>query len=327
MVTFDEEILRISNLMVHFLTERGTIKAVDGINFQVKKGETFGIVGESGSGKTVTSLAILRLVASPEGRITKGEIVFNGEDILKISYKKMRKLRGRHITMIPQDPMTALNPVYTIGNQIQEAFRIHMSGNSHTLLKKVVEMLRLVHIPSPEERVKEYPHQFSGGMRQRTMIAMALSCHPELIIADEPTTALDVTIQAQVLKLLKEVQEKFGTSIILITHDLGIVASMCTRVAVMYAGQIVEQADVRSIYKQPKHPYTRGLIQSVPRIGEIRKRLFMIEGQPPNLLSLPRGCRFSPRCQYVEDRCNQEEPKREIIGPGCEVSCFRWREI
>jgi oligopeptide/dipeptide ABC transporter ATP-binding protein len=323
----DDAILKVCNLKTYFYTERGTIKAVDGVSFQVRKGESFGIVGESGSGKTVTSLSILRLVPYPEGKIVGGEIVFKGEDILKISDKQMRKLRGKHITMVPQDPITSLNPVYTIGNQIGEAFRIHLNINRRDLLKRVVEMLHLVHIPSPEERVKEYPHQFSGGMRQRTMIAMALSCRPQLIIADEPTTALDVTIQAQVLKLLKEVQEKFGTSIILITHDLGIVAGMCSRVAVMYAGRIVEQADVRSIYKTPKHPYTRGLIQSVPKIGEIQKRLFMIEGHPPNLLSLPPGCRFSQRCQHTKEQCQQEEPMMETIAPGHEVSCFRWREI
>jgi oligopeptide/dipeptide ABC transporter ATP-binding protein len=327
MMTLDDEILRISNLRVQFLTERGTARVVDGIDFQVKKGETFGIVGESGSGKTVTSLAILRLVPSPWGRIFDGEIIFNGEDILKISDKQMRRLRGRHITMIPQDPLTSLNPVFTVGNQIEEAFRIHLSSNKSTLHKKVVEMLHLVHIPSPEQRVNDYPHQFSGGMRQRTMIAMALSCHPELIIADEPTTALDVTIQAQVLRVLKEVQLKFGTSIILITHDLGIVASMCSRVAVMYAGRIVEQADVRRIYKEPKHPYTRGLIESVPKIGDARKRLFMIEGQPPDFLNLPPGCRFSPRCRYAQERCARKEPEKEIICAGHEVSCFRWREI
>jgi len=326
-MTLNEVLLKISNLKTYFFNEKGAVKAVDGVSFHVKKGETFGIVGESGSGKTVTSLSILRLVPPLEGRIVDGEILYKGRDILKMSEKEMQKLRGRYITMVPQDPMTSLNPVFTIGNQIGEAFRIHQNVSRNHLINKVIDMLRLVHIPSPEQRLNEYPHQFSGGMRQRAMIAMSLSCQPELIIVDEPTTALDVTIQAQILKLLKEIQGRFHTSIILITHDLGIVAGMCSRVAVMYAGRIVEQADVRTIYKNPRHPYTRGLIQSVPKIGALQKRLFMIEGQPPDLLRLPTGCRFSPRCPYRKEQCQEEEPKTETVGPDHQVCCFRWREL
>lgn len=326
MATHDA-ILKVRNLRTHFFTESGIIKAVDGVSFEVKRGETFGIVGESGSGKSITSLSLLRLVPAPEGKIVEGQVFFKGQDILKVSDEEMRRLRGRHITMIPQDPMTSLNPVFTIGNQIGESFKIHQKLNRRTIALKVIEMLGLVHIPSPENRARDYPHQFSGGMRQRAMIAMALSCQPEIIIADEPTTALDVTIQAQVLKLLKEVQNKFSTAIILITHDLGIVAGMCTRVAVMYAGAIVEQADVRTIYKLPKHPYTRGLIDSVPKVGENRRRLYMIQGQPPNLAELPPGCRFGPRCKYVQEKCMEGTPELERIGTGHEVSCFRWREI
>lgn len=327
MNSLNHTLLHISNLKTYFSNERGIVKAVDGVSFCVKKGETFGIVGESGSGKTVTSLSILRLVPSPGGRIVDGEILFRGEDLLKMSEKEIRRLRGSHITMIPQDPMTSLNPVYTVGHQIGEAFKIHQNIRGSYLVKKVVDMLRLVHIPSAEKRVKEYPHQFSGGMKQRVMIAMALSCQPELIIADEPTTALDVTIQAQILRLLREIQESFNTSIILITHDLGIVASMCSRVAVMYAGRIIEQADVRTIYKNSKHPYTRGLIESVPKIGQVKKRLFMIEGQPPDLQRLPSGCSFSLRCPYSRNQCHEERPTMERIGPNHEVCCFRWRDL
>jgi oligopeptide/dipeptide ABC transporter ATP-binding protein len=239
----------------------------------------------------------------------------------------MRDFRGSRVAMIPQDPLTSLNPVYKIGDQVGEPLTIHQQMTGAVLRDKVVEMLKLVHIPSPLRRVKEYPHQFSGGMKQRAMIAMSLSCNPNLVIADEPTTALDVTIQAQILQLLRELQSALTTSILFITHDLGVVAGMCARVAVMYAGTIVEQADVQTIFKRAKHPYTRGLIDSVPRMGQGQKRLFSIEGQPPNLLQLPRGCRFSPRCSYVKEPCLLEEPPTECIEFGHEVRCFRWREI
>jgi len=319
-------LLKVMDLKTYFFTLEGVVKAVDGVSFTVRKGETFGIVGESGSGKTITSLSILRLVPPPSGKIIGGKILFDGEDLLEKSSNEMRKYRGGRISMVPQDPMTSLNPVYRIGNQIMEAIAYHQVSKGRDLRQKVVEMMRLVQIPSPQERVKEYPHQFSGGMRQRAMIAMALSCRPDLLIADEPTTALDVTIQAQILRLMKEVQGVFGTAIIFITHDLGIVANMCDRVAVMYAGKIVEQAEVRTIFHSPKHPYTKGLMDSIPKLGEKKERLQAIDGQPPDLGNLPNGCRFSPRCPYVLPACHQEEPPIEAISEDHEIRCFRWRE-
>lgn len=319
-------LLKIIDLKTYFFTQEGVTKAVDGISFTVRKGETFGIVGESGSGKTITSLSILRLVPPPSGKIIGGKILFDGEDLLEKSPKEMRAYRGRHISMVTQDPMTSLNPVYRIGNQIMEAIVYHQALKGKDLRQKAMEMLRLVQIPSPEVRVTEYPHQFSGGMRQRAMIAMALSCQPDLLIADEPTTALDVTIQAQILRLMKEVQGVFGTAIIFITHDLGIVANMCDRVAVMYAGKILEQADVRTIFHFPKHPYTKGLMDSIPKLGEKKERLQAIEGQPPDLGNLPSGCRFSPRCPHVLPVCHREEPPIETVSEDHEIRCFRWRE-
>ncbi len=319
-------LLKIIDLKTYFFTQEGVTKAVDGISFTVRKGETFGIVGESGSGKTITSLSILRLVPPPSGKIIGGKILFDGEDLLEKGPKEMRAYRGRRISMVTQDPMTSLNPVYRIGNQIMEAIVYHQALKGKALRQKAMEMVRLVQIPSPEVRVTEYPHQFSGGMRQRAMIAMALSCQPDLLIADEPTTALDVTIQAQILRLMKEVQGVFGTAIIFITHDLGIVANMCDRVAVMYAGKILEQADVRTIFHFPKHPYTKGLMDSIPKLGEKKERLQAIEGQPPDLGNLPSGCRFSPRCPHVLPVCHREEPPIEIISEDHEIRCFRWRE-
>lgn len=319
-------LLKVIDLKTYFFTQEGVVKAVDGVSFTVKRGETFGIVGESGSGKTITSLSVLRLVPTPPGKIVGGRILFNGEDLLKMSQKEMRNHRGARISMVTQDPMTSLNPVYRIGNQIMEAIAYHQTLKKKDQIEKTVEMMKLVHIPSSEVRIKEYPHQFSGGMRQRVMIAMALSCQPDLLIADEPTTALDVTIQAQILRLLKEVQEVFGTSIIFITHDLGVVANICDRVAVMYAGKIVEQADVKTVFHSPKHPYTKGLMDSIPKLGERRERLQAIDGQPPNLNHLPSGCHFYPRCPYVLPECRQEEPPSQVISEGHEVRCFRWRE-
>ena len=261
----EEPLLCVKDLKTYFYTNKGTIPAVDGVSFSLRKGETLGIVGESGSGKTITSLSILGLVPSP-GKIVDGEILFDGEDLLKKSEKEIRGFRGSRMAMIPQDPMTSLNPVYQIGDQIGEPLRLHQRMTGTPLISKVVEMLKLVHIPSPTSRIREYPHQFSGGMKQRAMIAMSISCRPDLLIADEPTTALDVTIQAQILQLLRDLQKDLTTSILFITHDLGVVAGMCARVAVMYAGSIVEQADVYTIFKNPRHPYTRGLIDSVPKL-------------------------------------------------------------
>lgn len=320
-------ILSVRNLKTHFFSERGVVRAVDGVSFDVERGEVLGIVGESGSGKTITSLSILRLVPQPGGRIVDGEVIFKGENLLKKSEPEMRRLRGSRMTMIPQDPMTSLNPVYRIDNQLGEPLVLHRGLKGSGLTQRILEMLKLVHIPSARRRMREYPHQFSGGMKQRVMIAMCLSCQPDLIIADEPTTALDVTIQAQILNLLRELQNEMGTSIIFITHDLGVVAGLCSRVAVMYAGVIVEQADARTIFKRPRHPYTQGLISSVPKIGEGRSRLRTIEGQPPNLLELPRGCRFSARCGVRNGKCTEAEPAVEWIDKDHQIRCFRWRQI
>jgi oligopeptide/dipeptide ABC transporter ATP-binding protein len=322
----ESPLLEVIDLKTYFFTLEGVVKAVDEVSFTVKKGEVFGIVGESGSGKTMTSLSILRLIPPPSGKIIAGKILFKGEDLLKKSFKEMRSYRGSRISMVTQDPMTSLNPVYRVGNQIMEAIAYHQGIKGRDLLGKALEMMRLVHIPSSEVRVKEYPYQFSGGMRQRAMIAMALSCQPDLLIADEPTTALDVTIQAQILRLMKEVQGVLGTAIIFITHDLGIVANMCDRVAVMYAGKIVEQADVRTIFHSSRHPYTRGLMNSIPKLRETRERLQAIEGQPPDLGKLPQGCDFSPRCPSALPRCHQEKPGTETVSKNHEIRCFRWRE-
>ena len=318
-----EPILKVKGLKTHFHTSQGVVRAVDGVSFDLQRGETLGIVGESGSGKTISSLSILRLVPGPSGKIVDGSILFKGEELLDKTEKEMRRLRGAEITMIPQDPMTSLNPVYRIGDQIGEPVALHQNLRGRELAGRVLDMLKLVQIPSPRRRLREYPHQFSGGMKQRAMIAMGLSCQPSLIIADEPTTALDVTIQAQILRLLRDLQAKFQTSIIFITHDLGVVAGLCSRVAVMYAGVIMEQADVHTIFKNPKHPYTKGLIGSVPKVGGGSCRLQAIPGQPPNLLQLPQGCRFSPRCPVAEDICRQEEPKPVWLVPGHKVRCHK----
>jgi oligopeptide/dipeptide ABC transporter ATP-binding protein len=298
-------ILEVRNLSTHFFTRAGTIKAADDVSFDIQPGTTLALVGESGSGKSVTSLSIMRLV-QPPGKITAGEIVFNGRDLLKLSDEEMRRLRGREIAMIFQDPMTSLNPVYTVGDQIAEAIELHEHVSRKQAWASAVEMMTRVKIPDAERRARDYPHQLSGGMRQRVMIAMALSCKPKLLIADEPTTALDVTIQAEILELLKTLRVDFQLSMLLITHDLGVVAETADRVAVMYAGRIVEEAPVREIFSNPRHPYTEGLLRSVPRLTEEgirRRRLETIEGTVPNLLRLPEGCKFAPRCAYVIDEC------------------------
>jgi oligopeptide/dipeptide ABC transporter ATP-binding protein len=309
-----EKILEVKNLRTSFFSEEGEVKAVDDVSFDVFKGKTLGIVGESGCGKSVTSLSIMRLVPNPPGKIVGGEILYKGTNLLNLDQASMRKIRGNQISMIFQEPMTSLNPVFTIGNQIIEAIRLHQDLTKKEARNKAIEMLKLVGIPSPEKRVDDYPHQLSGGMRQRVMIAMALSCDPQVLIADEPTTALDVTIQAQILDLLRELQAKVGMGLILITHDLGVVAEMAHEVAVMYAGRVVEHGTVYEIFKNPKMPYTRGLLNSIPTLnrdatGKVKKtRLETIPGIVPNLLHLPQGCRFQERCSFVIDKCKGVEP-------------------
>ncbi len=323
-----EKVLEVRDLVVEFRTERGTIKAVNGVNFNVFKGKTVGIVGESGSGKSVSALAIMGLIPNPPGRIAGGQITFNGKSLVNMDPSEMRKIRGNKIAMIFQEPMTSLNPVFTIGNQIEEVLELHqthLSPKERTL--KAIEMLRLVGIPSPEKRVEEYPHQLSGGMRQRVMIAIALACEPDILIADEPTTALDVTIQAQILELMKKLQKELGMGIILITHDLGVVAETCDDVAVMYCGQIVESADVKTLFRHPQHPYTKGLMNSIPSFdsttGHKKERLQTIEGMVPSLFDLPLGCSFQDRCPNVTDQCRKlPGPVLKEIASNHYVSCF-----
>ncbi|HTL11583.1 MAG TPA: ABC transporter ATP-binding protein [Bdellovibrionota bacterium] len=323
-----EPILQVRNLSTSFFTEEGEVRAVDDVSFSVKAGSTLGVVGESGCGKSVTSLSIMRLVPTPPGKIMAGEILYSGRDLLKVSPADMRKIRGDEISMIFQEPMTSLNPVFTIGNQIVEAIRLHQDLSQEAAEAKAVDMLRLVGIPAPEKRIKDYPHQLSGGMRQRVMIAMALSCNPKVLIADEPTTALDVTIQAQILDLLRSLQEKVGLGIILITHDLGVVAEMADEVVVMYAGRVVEHAPVDEIFEKPKHPYTRGLLRSIPSLtprgpGGARSRLEAIPGIVPNMLELPKGCRFQERCPHVTEECRAAEPVLREISKGHRIRCIK----
>ncbi len=318
-----EEVLRVEDLHTSFFSRRGVAKAVDGVSFHVNKGETFGIVGESGCGKTVTGLSILRLLPEPAGKITGGKIILEGTDLLKLSKKAMRAYRGSMISMILQDPMTSLNPVYTIGDQISESVRLHQGLPDNMVEPEVISALRLLKISSPEMILHDYPFQLSGGMRQRVVGAIAMSCHPRLLIADEPTTALDATIQAQYIALFKDVQRQTNVSIIFITHDFGVIANMCNRVGVMYAGKIVETAATRDIFKNPKHPYTTALINSVPRLDQKDERLYSIKGQPPSLMNLPPGCRFYPRCPLAADICLQEEPKEVEISSGHSVSCWK----
>jgi oligopeptide/dipeptide ABC transporter ATP-binding protein len=320
-----ERILEVKELKTYFYTDDGVVPAVDGVDFHVSKGETLGIVGESGCGKSVTSLSIMRLIPSPPGKIAGGEIIFKGKNLVKLSEEEMRKIRGNDISMIFQEPMTSLNPVYTIGDQISEVLMLHQGMNKEQALEKSVEMLSLVGIPLPEQRVHEYPHQLSGGMRQRVMIAMALACNPELLIADEPTTALDVTIQAQILELMKDLKERLGTAIMLITHDLGVIAEVAEKVLVMYAGKVVEYSDVKSIFKDPKHPYTRGLLNSIPKLNETREKLDVIEGIVPNPYEMPEGCRFHPRCKYAREICKQKQPEL-VEHQGHQVRCFMYTE-
>jgi len=320
----DSPLLKIQDLSTYFFTEDGIVKAVDYVSLSLNKGDTLGLVGESGCGKSVTALSILRLVPHPPGKIVTGQIVFQGKNLLSLTEGEMRKVRGRKISMVFQEPMTSLNPAFRVGDQIAEAIRLHQDLSKKEVLNKSIEMLNLVGIPSPEIRVKDYPHQMSGGMRQRVMIAMALSCNPELMIADEPTTALDVTIQAQILDLMKKLKEKIGTSIILITHDLGVIVENAQYVAVMYAGRIVEYADVGTLFDDPKHPYTIGLISSLPNseAAKSRVRLNVIPGTIPTLISLPSGCKFNDRCNRSFELCREKEPPLLELGTAHQVRCW-----
>ncbi|MBU5677187.1 ABC transporter ATP-binding protein [Alkaliphilus sp. MSJ-5] len=317
-----ERLLELNNLKVSFFTNNGEVQAVRGASFYLNNGEVLGVVGESGSGKSVTSMAILRLLKST-GRIVGGEINYKGQNLMDISEKEMMKIRGNEIAMIFQDPMTSLNPVFTIGYQISEVIRRHQRVNKKVAREKTIEMLRLVGIPSPEERYNNYPHEFSGGMRQRAMIAMALCCEPYLLIADEPTTALDVTIQAQILELMKELKDTINTSIILITHDLGVVADVCSRVIVMYGGLVMEEGTVDEIFYNPQHPYTKGLLESLPKMEDGQKqKLIPIEGSPPDLSKPPSGCPFAERCPYAKDICREKQPSYYEVEAGHKAMCW-----
>jgi oligopeptide/dipeptide ABC transporter ATP-binding protein len=321
-------VLQIEDLQTHFFTAIGTVRAVDGVSYSLKSGETLGVVGESGCGKSVTALSILRLVANPPGRIVGGAIRFEGRNLLELSETEMEAVRGNAISMIFQEPMTSLNPLFTVGRQVSEAIALHQGLTRRDALDKAVEMLRRVYIPEPEKRVHAYPHQLSGGMRQRVMIAMALSCNPKVLIADEPTTALDVTIQAQILDLMRELQETFGTAIILITHDMGVVAENADRVVVMYAGRKVEEAPADELFDRPGHPYTKGLLGSIPHLDTAarsdsrRARLNEIKGMVPSLFNLPPGCSFAPRCSFATDQCRGAAPPLEQHRPGHWVACW-----
>jgi peptide/nickel transport system ATP-binding protein len=321
-----EPLLEVKGLKTHFFTDEGVVRAVDGIDLTIHKGETLGVVGESGCGKSVTALSILRLIPQPPGRIVEGQILYNGKNLLDLRPAQMRKIRGKEISMIFQEPMTSLNPVFTVGEQIAEAIRLHEGLGRRDAMDKTVEMLKLVHIPNAERRVKEYPHQLSGGMRQRIMIAMALSCNPKLLIADEPTTALDVTIQAQILELLNELKARFNMAILLITHDMGVIAETAQRVVVMYAAQVVEEAAVVELFKEPLHPYTQGLLRSIPRIdlaATQRTKLEQIPGTVPTLRGeLKPGCRFAPRCQFAKPMHFENTPPLKEVRPGHKVACF-----
>jgi oligopeptide/dipeptide ABC transporter ATP-binding protein len=322
-------LLEVKGLKTYFYTEDGVVRAVDGVNFEVYPGEVLGLVGESGCGKSVTSLSIMRLIAKP-GRVDAGEILLDGENLLDLPEDEMIKVRGNRISMIFQQPQTALNPVFKVGDQLSEVLSVHQDLGREAGRKRAVALLKMVGVPDPERRVDAYPHELSGGMAQRVMIAMALACVPELLIADEPTTALDVTIQAQILDLMRDLRRDMGTSVILITHDLGVVAEMAERVAVMYAGEIVEQADVNSLFDEPLHPYTQGLIGSIPVLGEMKEKLDVIPGAVPNLVNLPPGCRFAPRCQarlkYACTICAEVKPELEEVKPGHYVRCWLYQD-
>ena len=318
-----ERLLDVKDLRTSFFTYAGEVKAVDGVSFHIDQGEAIGIVGESGCGKSVTVQTVMRLIPTPPGKIVGGSIDFLGKDLVNNSEKEMQAIRGKEMGMIFQDPMTSLNPVLTVGLQLTEVLKRHEGLSGQAANKRAIELLELVGIPNPESRLKQYPHQFSGGMRQRVMIAMALTCSPKLLIADEPTTALDVTIQAQILELMRDLKNKINTSIILITHDLGIVADLCSRVIVMYGGKIVESGNVEDIYYHPQHPYTWGLLKSVPRLDASKRgKLVPIPGTPPDLLNPPKGCRFAPRCVHCMQVCTQQMPEYSVISDGHQVACW-----
>jgi len=323
-----DALLDVRNLQTQFTTSGGVVRAVDGVSWDVRAGETVALVGESGCGKSVSALSVMRLVSAPAGRIVGGEIHFKGRDLLTLSEEEMRKTRGREIGMIFQEPMTSLNPVLTIGRQLTEPMEIHLGMTPAQARARAGEILGLVGIADAERRLRQYPHQFSGGMRQRIMIAMALSCNPALILADEPTTALDVTIQAQILELLRSLSRKLGAAMLIITHNLGVVARYADRVNVMYAGRIVERGTARELYANPRHPYTLGLLRSVPRLDEPRRaKLDPIPGQPPDLTRLPPGCSFAPRCSFVVDRCRMERPELELVAPDHTTACWEWKKL
>jgi len=320
-----DRLLEVKGLKTYFFTDEGVVRAVDGLDLRIDKGETLGIVGESGCGKTVTALSIMKLIPMPPGRIVEGQILYEGRDLVTLPPGQMRKVRGKEISMVFQEPMTSLNPVFTIGEQIAEAIRLHEGLGRRAAMDKTVEMLKIVHMANPERRVKEYPHQLSGGMRQRVMIAMALSCNPKLLIADEPTTALDVTIQAQILELLNELKAKLGMAVMLITHDMGVIAETAQRVMVMYAAKVVEEAPVKELFKEPLHPYTQGLLRSIPRIdlaATKKQRLEAIPGVVPSLIDVPPGCRFTPRCPFAKAVCSEKDPVLKEVKPGHKVACW-----
>jgi peptide/nickel transport system ATP-binding protein len=321
-----ERLLDVKNLKTYFFTDEGVVRAVDGVDLYIDKGETLGVVGESGCGKSVTALSIMKLIPQPPGKIVEGEILYNGVNLVDLPPNKMRKIRGKEISMVFQEPMTSLNPVFTVGEQIAEALRLHEGLGRREAMEKTVDMLKLVHMANAERRVKEYPHQLSGGMRQRVMIAMALSCNPKLLIADEPTTALDVTIQAQILELLNELKSKLRMAVMLITHDMGVIAETAQRVVVMYAAKVAEEAPVGELFKEPLHPYTQGLLRSIPRIdlaATERRRLETIPGTVPTLRgNIAPGCRFAPRCPFVKTVCTEKDPVIKEVKPGHKVACW-----
>lgn len=319
----NEVLLSVENLRVEFQTDEGIVKALNGVSFEIQKGKILGLVGESGCGKTVTANAILRLIPQPPGKIIEGKIIFENEDLLEVPKEKLRTIRGRKIAMIFQDPFTALNPVYTVGDQIAEAIQLHQGLKNREALHKAAAILETVGIPDASRRIRDYPHQFSGGMAQRVMIAMALSCNPTLLIADEPTSALDVTIQAQILELMAIMNEQKGTAILLISHDLGVISEMCEDVAIMYAGNIVEIAETESFFSSYRHPYSKGLLESIPRFAEKKEMLSIISGNVPNLIHFPSGCPFHPRCSYLMERCKVEKPRLMPVCPRHKVACFQ----
>ncbi len=318
-----EKLIEVKGLKTEFTIEGVPRRIIDDISFEIYRGEVLGVVGESGSGKSVTAKSILRLIPSPPGKITGGEILFNGKDILKMDMDNLMKIRGNAISMIFQEPMSSLNPVFTCGDQIKEGVRLHQKMDNKAARQKAIELLKMVGIPMPEQRIDSYPHELSGGMRQRIMIAMALSCSPQLLIADEPTTALDPTIQAQILDLIRKVQKEIGMSVMYITHDLGVVAETCDRVMVMYAGQIVEKADVAELFTKPGHPYTQGLLKAIPRLNTKRERLYVIKGMVPHFADMPVGCSFHPRCPYADARCVEQKPTLRAIKKGHLAACWQ----